>query len=94
MSQIHNPTHPGEILLDIWPKGLTLTAAANQLGVHRSVLANIMNGELNISADMADKLHNWGGITADEWLRLQASHDGYIAKRNARTNEDNFQIAA
>jgi len=44
MSEIHNPAHPGEILLDIWPEGLTLTSAANQLGVHRSILANIMNG--------------------------------------------------
>ena len=94
MSQIHNPTHPGEILLDIWPKGLTLTAAANQLGVHRSVLANIMNGELSITAEMADKLHNWGGIAAEEWLRMQTSHDAYINKHNARTNEDNFKIAA
>ncbi len=94
MNQMHNPTHPGEILLDIWPKGLTLTAAANQLGVHRSVLANIMNGELSITADLAEKLHNWGGITADEWLRMQIFYDAYLDKRNSRTNEDNFQIAA
>ena len=94
MSQIHNPMHPGETLQDVWPKGLSLTAGSKQLGMSRSVVANLMNGDIGMTPAIANKLHNWGGISADQWLRLQVAHDQWIQRRNARTNETPFQLAA
>src|ERR1035437_9405397 len=87
MKHMHNPTHPGEILQDIWPEDLTLTAAAQQLGVPRSTLANILNGDIGITVHMADKLHNWCGISAERWLRMQIAHDMWTDKSHPHTNE-------
>jgi addiction module HigA family antidote len=86
--------HPGEILQDIWPEGLTLTAAANQLGVTRSLLSNIINGEASISSDVAVRLHSWGGISAERWLRMQLAYDFWVEKRHSRSNEEMFKFAA
>jgi antitoxin HigA-1 len=94
MYRMHNPTHPGEILQDVWPEGLTLTAAAKQIGVPRSILANILNGNARITSEIAGQLHNWGGISAERWLRMQSAYDAWSEKRYNRTNESVFQFAA
>jgi addiction module HigA family antidote len=94
MNRMHNPTHPGEILQDVWPEGLTLTAAANQIGVARSILANILNGNARITSEIAGQLHNWGGISAERWLRMQSAYDVWAEKRHNRTNEPVFLFAA
>ena len=94
MNCMHNPTHPGETLQDIWPEGLTLTAAARQLGVARSTLANVLNGDAGITAHMANRLHNWGGISTERWLRMQITHDIWLERHHADTCEAHFQMAA
>ena len=45
---MHNPPHPGEILKELClkPLGLTVTEAANALGVSRKTLSGILNGRL------------------------------------------------
>jgi plasmid maintenance system antidote protein VapI len=53
-----------------------------------------MNGDIGMTPAIAKKLHNWGGISTDQWLRLQVTHDQWIQRRNARTNETHFQNAA
>lgn len=35
MSRSHNPAHPGEVLKEWLPEGMTVTATAEQLGVSR-----------------------------------------------------------
>jgi addiction module HigA family antidote len=90
MNRMHNPTHPGEILQDIWPEGLTLTAAANQIGVARANLANILNGSARITGEIACQLHNWGGISAERWLRMQNAYDAWTEKRHRRANQAFF----
>jgi addiction module HigA family antidote len=43
---MRNPTHPGEILkeLVLAPLGLTVTDAADHLGVSRKTLSKVLNG--------------------------------------------------
>ena len=50
-----NPPHPGSILKkDILPElDITVTEAANQLGVSRTALSRVINGKAAISAEMA-----------------------------------------
>jgi addiction module HigA family antidote len=91
MNRMHNPTHPGEILQDVWPEGLTLSAAANQLGVARANLANILNGSARITSEIAGQLHNWGGISAERWVRMQSAYDAWTEKR--QNSEPVFQFA-
>ncbi|NOT15344.1 MAG: HigA family addiction module antidote protein, partial [Methylotenera sp.] len=69
MNKMHNPPHPGEMLKeDVLPAmGLTVTEAAEQLGVARVTLSRMINGHAAISADMAIRLSQWLGGTAEIW---------------------------
>jgi addiction module HigA family antidote len=82
MNGTRDPLHPGEVLKDGWPAGVTITAAALQLRVTRAALSRILNGHAAISADMALRLQDWLGISAQTWLRMQAAYDLCQAERN------------
>ena len=58
MAEMHNPAHPGEIVRKecLKPLGLTLTAAADALGVTRKALSDLLNGHAGVSPDMAIRL--------------------------------------
>ena len=72
-----NPPHPGRIVRQdcIEPLGLTVTAAAEALGVTRQALNNMVNGKAGISPEMAVRLAGVFGGSAEMWLRLQANYD-------------------
>mgnify|MGYP003574812254 CR=1 FL=1 len=59
--KMHNPPHPGEILreLCIEPLGLSITEAAEALGISRKTLSSILNGRSGISPEMAVRLSLW-----------------------------------
>ena len=84
MSRMHNPAHPGEILRDLWlePLGVSITYAAQKLGVSRKTLSKIINGNAGISADMALRLAAWLGTTPDVWLGMQAQWALWQAEQN------------
>lgn len=86
MSKMHNPPHPGETLKeDVLPAlGLTVTEAAVQLGVARVTLSRMINGHAAISADMAIRLAQWLGGSAEIWLRLQLQYDLWHAEKNSK----------
>jgi addiction module HigA family antidote len=94
MNQLHSPIHPGKILQEIWPEGLTLTAAAEKFSLPRSTLFNILMGDASITINMAIKLHNWSGISTERWLHMQIAHDEWVAKRHPHPNEVTFPLAA
>ncbi|MCB1921466.1 MAG: HigA family addiction module antidote protein [Candidatus Competibacteraceae bacterium] len=72
-----NPPHPGQsIKLDcLEPLGLSVTEAAKALGVTRQALSNVINGKAGISAEMAIRLSQAFGGTAEVWLRMQTAYD-------------------
>jgi antitoxin HigA-1 len=72
-----NPPHPGlSVRHDcIEPLDLTITEAAEALGVTRQTLNNLVNGKSGISADMAIRLDKAFGGGAETWLRLQMAYD-------------------
>ena len=86
MSKMHNPPHPGETLKeDVLPAlGLTVTQAAEQLGVSRVTLSRMINGHAAISAEMAIRLAQWLGGSAEIWLRLQLQYDLWHAEKNSK----------
>lgn len=55
---MHNPAHPGEIVREecLKPLGLTVTAAADALGIARKGLSDLLNGHTGVSPDMAIRL--------------------------------------
>ena len=88
MSKLHNPPHPGETLReDILPAlGLSVTDAAEQLGVARPSLSRVLNGRAAISPEMALRIEKWLGVEnggrADLWLAEQATYDLWQARQS------------
>jgi len=72
-----NPPHPGlSVRHDcIEPLGLTITEAAEILGVTRQTINNLANGKSGVSADTAIRLGKAFGGDAETWLRLQMAYD-------------------
>ena len=90
MNRMHNPPHPGETLReDVLPAlGLSVTDVAAALGVTRVALSRVLNGRAGVSPEMALRLERWLGVErggrADVWLRMQATHDLWLAEKNAK----------
>jgi addiction module HigA family antidote len=83
--EMHDPAHPGEIVREecLKPLGLTATAAAEALGVTREALSDLLNGHTGVSPDMAIRLEQVFGSTADTWLRLQLRRDLWEARQRS-----------
>jgi addiction module HigA family antidote len=81
-----NPPHPGATLReDVLPAlGLTVTQAAQQLGVTRSALSRVLNEHAAVSPEMALRIESWLGVErggrADVWLAGQTSYDLWQAR--------------
>jgi addiction module HigA family antidote len=72
-----NPSHPGDL---IWygilePLEITVTKAADMLGVRRATLSDVVNGNAALSAEMAFRLQKAFGIDAAMLLRVQNQYD-------------------
>jgi addiction module HigA family antidote len=74
---MHNPPHPGEILreLCIEPLGLSITKAAEALGVTRKTLSAILDGRSGISPEMAVRFSLAFGMSSESWLNQQSQYD-------------------
>ena len=68
----NNPPHPGDYLFEdcIKPLGLSVSEAANGLGVNRSTLSRLINHQSGVSPDMAIRLSMAFGSTPEMWLRM------------------------
>jgi addiction module HigA family antidote len=81
--KMHDPPHPGEVLRELClePLGLTVTEAANALGVSRKTLSAILNRRAGISPEMAVRLSIAFDTTAESWLAQQLQYDLWQAER-------------
>lgn len=72
-----NQPHPGlSVRLNcLEPFGLSVTEGAKVLGVSRTTLSRLINGQAGVSADMAIRLSKAFGATPDVWMRMQAAYD-------------------
>ena len=72
-----NPPHPGGVVLRqcIEPLSLTITRAADALGVTRTTLSELVNERRGISPEMAVRLSKVFGGSAESWLIQQAQYD-------------------
>lgn len=83
-NQMHQPPHPGEVLreLCLQPLGLSVTAAAEALGVSRKTLSAILNGRAGISPEMAIRLSKAFDTTPESWLNQQLQYDLWWAMQS------------
>ena len=80
-----NPPHPGETVLVLCfePFDLSITDAAAHLKVDAEYLGALCEGRERITADLAVRLEQAFGGTAEAWLRLQTTHDLELARQTA-----------
>jgi antitoxin HigA-1 len=73
----YNPPHPGEIIKGLWldPMGISITDAAEAMGVSRKTLSEIVNGKGNVTPEMAVRLSVALGGSPESWLGHQATYD-------------------
>ena len=84
---MYNPPHPGEILKELClePLGISVTAAAQGLGVSRKTLSSILNGRAGISPEMAVRLSIAFDTSSESWLNQQSQYDLWQAEQNRDT---------
>ena len=97
---MHNPLHPGLTLRDdVLPAlELTVTAAAEQLGVTRPALSRVLNGKAAISPEMALRIEAWLGVenggSASIWLAQQSAYDLWKARKTIKPKVKHARIPA
>ena len=67
------------------PFGLTVTDGAHVLGVSRTTLSRLINGQAGISPEMAIRISKAFGATPDVWIRMQGAYD--LAQARLREND-------
>ncbi len=85
--RLKNPAHPGGFIRSeiIEPLGLSVTAAANVLGVTRATLSTLLNEHAHLSPEMALRLEKAFGVSMGTLMRMQNSYD--IAQTRKRASE-------
>ena len=94
---MHNPPHPGAIVRYecLEPLGLTVTRAAQGLGVTRQALSDLVNEKSGISVEMSIRLSQAFGSTPETWLGMQTAYDLWqVRERAAQIKVEDFKSAA
>jgi antitoxin HigA-1 len=80
-----NPPHPGGVLRRqvIEPLGLTVTQAAQVLGVSRPAISNLLNQRVALSPEMAIRFEKAFGVDMETLLGLQHAYDVALARKAA-----------
>ena len=83
MSEMFNPPHPGELLAEYLGEA-SLAEAARRLGVTRATLSRIRHGHAGVTADMAVRLGELFGTSAELWIGMQTAHDLWVERQRPR----------
>jgi addiction module HigA family antidote len=77
MAAMRNPVHPGAILREdvLIELGLSVSEAAERLGVSRVTLSRVLHEHARISPNLAVRLEAAGVGTARSWLAMQSARD-------------------
>jgi antitoxin HigA-1 len=81
------PIHPGEILQDeLSELGLTASELGFILHLPAKRITQVLNGQQDITSDLALCLGEWLGTGATFWLNLQKSYDLRLAMNKLTTD--------
>lgn len=75
--EMHNPPHPGEFIREVYlePNGIPGRQLANKLVVSASTLARVLNGSNGVSSELALRLSNALGRSAESRMIMQDHFD-------------------
>ncbi len=77
MSLLIDPTHPGDVLSELYllPLGMKAPTLAKQLRVPRTRIERLIKGETGLTADTAMRLAAFFQTTPEYWMNLQRAWD-------------------
>lgn len=77
MTLMKTPSHPGEVLKELYldPLGLSPIALAKRLHVPRTRIERLVREETAVTADTAMRLARAFGTTPEYWMNLQRAWD-------------------
>jgi len=77
------PEHPGTIFREefLQPLKITVTSAAEQLGVTRKTLSEFLNERAGCSPDMAVRVGQATGTSPQMWLNMQTNLDLWVSSQ-------------
>lgn len=77
MSLLVNPSHPGDVLQELYlaPLNLSAISLAKRIHVPRTRIERLVKGETALSADTAMRLARFFGTTPEYWMNLQRAWD-------------------
>lgn len=83
--RMKNPAHPGGFVKSeiIEPLDLSVTRAAQVLGVTRAALSALLNERAHLSPEMALRIEKAFGVSMETLMRMQNSYDIAAARRRA-----------
>lgn len=92
---MQNPPHPGKIIRKdcLEPLDLSVTDAAEGLGVSRKHLSELLNGHVGISPEMALRLSKAFGGSPESWLTQQMQYDLRQAQEAGEPDVEQFATA-
>jgi addiction module HigA family antidote len=81
-----NPPHPGALIRTeiLEPLDLSVTAAAQVLGVSRPALSSLLNAQADLSGDMALRLEKAFRVRMETLMRMQSSYDIVQTRQRAK----------
>jgi addiction module HigA family antidote len=85
--RMKSPAHPGGFVKTeiIEPLGLSVTDAAQVLGITRAALSAFLNARTSLSPDMAIRMEKAFGVSMETLMRMQNSFD--IAQAHKREGQ-------
>ena len=86
MTTQHNPPHPGEFIKETYidPLNISLRKVALDLDVAPSTFSRLINGEADLSPEMALKLSKAFGRTPESWMQMQVNYELWRAKKTVK----------
>lgn len=86
---MHNPPHPGEFIREVYlePLGVSYRTVAANLKVSPSTFSRLINGQSNVSPEMALRLSKTLGRSPESWLAMQSNYDLWHARKKFDINE-------
>ena len=86
------PTHVGVFFKSdiLEPMGISITKAAEALGVSRKHLSAFVNGDVPCSKEMAQRLSIATETSIASWLNMQAALDVWEAENNSHIDHKNI----
>ncbi len=77
---MHNPAHPGEVLREWLPEGMTVTEAAKELQVSRVTLSNVLNGKAGVTRANELKIISKQHLSSEVSIPSGVFQEGLVLK--------------